>query len=130
MYLVDTNILIYHFNDNIPETARSKMKEIFREHFHLSIITKMEFLGFRQHTAESFNKAKTFIEYATILPLTDEIADRAIQLRRPSAIKLADAIIASTAKAHNFKLVTRNTDDFKNIDLSIYNPFFEVSNGV
>lgn len=123
MYLVDTNILIYHFNDNIPEAARPKIAEIFREHFNLSIITKMEFLGFKQHTDESFEKAKAFIEYATVLPLTDEIANTVINLRRTSIIKLADAIIAATAEAHNYTLVTRNIEDFKNTNAAMYDPF-------
>jgi predicted nucleic acid-binding protein len=124
VYLVDTNILIYHFNNSIPESERPKIKEIFQEHFNISIITKIEFLGFKQHNEESFEKAKAFIKYATIFPLTDEIADKAINLRRASAVKLADAIIAATTKIHNFTLVTRNTEDFKNIEVLKYNPFF------
>jgi predicted nucleic acid-binding protein len=37
---------------------------------------------------------------------------------------LPDAIIAATALAENFVLVTRNTDDFKNIaGLELLNPW-------
>jgi len=38
--------------------------------------------------------------------------------------KLPDAIIAATAIFHNFTLLTRNVDDFKNISfLHILNPW-------
>ena len=60
MYLLDTNILIYHFNDNIPEDQSEKVDNIFKKYFNISIITKMEFLGFRKHTSFTFEKAKDF----------------------------------------------------------------------
>ena len=37
-------------------------------------------------------------------------------LRKRYKIKLPDAIIAPTAIAYNFELITRNTTDFKNIE--------------
>ena len=39
--IVDSNRL-----ENIPGTSRSKLKQIFKNHFNISVITKMEFLGF------------------------------------------------------------------------------------
>jgi len=44
-YLIDTNILIYHFADEIPGEAQDKIKSIFKKSFNISIITKIEFLG-------------------------------------------------------------------------------------
>ncbi len=39
-------------------------------------------------------------------------------------IRLADAVIAATALLNNFRLATRNVDDFKMIEeLKIINPF-------
>ena len=34
-----------------------------------------------------------------------------------------DAMIAATAKIHNFSVVTRNVSDFANFDVEIINPF-------
>lgn len=56
--------------------------------------------------------------------MDDEIANKAIELRRERSIKLADAVIAATALVNNFKLATRNVDDFNMIKkLEIINPF-------
>jgi len=43
------------------------------------------------------------------------IAEKTYLLRREHRIKLPDAIIAATALANQFTLITRNTTDFWNI---------------
>ena len=126
-FLIDTNILIYYLADAIPEEELPKVEEILRKSFNISIITKIEFLGWKGHTPEGFEKSKEFISFANIIPLTDEIADVAIELRRKVSIKLPDAVIAATALVHNLTLVTRNVKDFEKIEgLRIYNPFEKV----
>jgi hypothetical protein len=125
-YLSDTNILIYYFADTIPKKEVSKIEEIFRTSFNISIITKIEFLGWEKHTEEGFEKAREFISFANVIPLTDEIADLTIDKRRESKIKLPDAVIAATTLHNNSILVTRNDKDFNGIKgLEIYNPFSE-----
>lgn len=123
MYLVDTNILIYHFNNNIPDHSREEINSIFKNHFNISVITKMEFLGFKGHTEESFSKARSFIDHADILGINSDVVDLVVSLRRKNAIKLPDAVIAATCITNNFTLVTRNTDDFENLELNLLNPF-------
>ncbi|WP_366078947.1 type II toxin-antitoxin system VapC family toxin [Thermococcus sp.] len=67
------------------------------------------------------------MSFAYVIPLTDEIADVAIELRRKVSIKLPDAVIAATALLHNLTLVTRNVKDFEKVKgLRIYNPFEKV----
>lgn len=46
------------------------------------------------------------------LPVTNEVADLAVQIRRKRKIKLPDAIIQATANTAGRILVTRNTRDF------------------
>ena len=123
MYLVDTNILIYYFNNDIPKDSVDKIEEIFSQHFNISIITKMEFLGFRGHNENSFKQAKSFIMNANAIGLDHVISDRVVDIRRSHNIKLPDAIIAATAIENDLILVTRNTDDFKNTSVKLYNPF-------
>ncbi len=123
MYLIDTNILIYHFNKNIPAKSRAKLKEILLNCFNISVITKMEFLGFKEHTRESYSKSMSFLEYANIINLNDQIVDRVIVLKRKHSVKLPDAIIAATAIVNKLTLVTRNENDFKNVKCKIFNPF-------
>jgi predicted nucleic acid-binding protein len=123
-YLIDTNILIYYFNGTIPK-ENTFIDEIFKESFIISVITKVEFLswsGFLDNQ-NSFSEARQFIENAFILNLTDDIVEKTIQIRQKHKMKIADAIIAATATEKNFVLVTRNIDDFKNMNLQIYNPF-------
>lgn len=58
------------------------------------------------------------------MPLTDEIVDETIAIRKVHKIKLPDAIIAATAKTKNLALITRNESDFNAVSgLTIINPW-------
>ncbi len=104
-YLLDTNILIYYWKGDIPEGEMKRVEEILKHSFIISIITKIELLGWKKHTREGY-------EIFTI------------ELKRNNNIKLADALIAASALSNELVLVTRNEDDFSNLaDLEIYNPF-------
>lgn len=123
-YLTDTNILIYYFNGDLPIPVKNRVEAVFEESFQISIITKIEFLGWRKHTTQTFEIAKRFLRLAKILSLTHRIADGAIHLRRTTHIKTPDALIAATAIDHQAILVTRNTQDFKQIQqIHILDPF-------
>lgn len=123
-YLIDTNILIYYFADIIPQKEVTIIEEIFKTSFGISIITKIEFLGWGKHTKEGYEKAKEFLGYAKTIQLNNKIAELSIELRRKGKIKLPDAVIASTALYRDLILVTRNSKDFKDVEgLEIYNPF-------
>jgi len=123
-YLIDTNILIYYFADAIPQKEVTTVEEIFKTSFNLSIITKIEFLGWGKHTNEGYEKAKEFTGYAKTIQLNNRIAELSIDLRRNFKIKLPDAVIAATAIHNNLILVTRNIKDFKDMEyLEIYSPF-------
>ena len=123
-YLLDTNILIYYWKNDIPEAERDKIEEILKHSFIISIITKIELLGWRMHTPGGFAKAKEFLEQAEVLPIDDELAELMIAIKRDNNIKLADALIAAIALSNDLVLVTRNYSDFSTLaELEIYNPF-------
>lgn len=123
-YLIDTNILIYYFADTIPQKEVAMVEEIFKTSFGISIITKIEFLGWGKHTKEGYEKAKEFLGYAKTIQLNNKIAEHSIELRRNCKIKLPDAVIAATAHYKDLILVTRNSKDFKDVEgLELYNPF-------
>ena len=68
--------------------------------------------------------AEKFIRFANAISLTDEIVNLTIDLRINYKMKLGDAVIAATTLHNSLMLVTRNEDDFKDIErLKIYNPF-------
>lgn len=123
MYLIDTNILIYYLAGEIPEKEKNKINKIFREDFNISVISKMEFLGFQKHTDESLNIAKRLVEYANIIGLTDDVVEEVISIKIQKKLKLPDAIIGATCKVGDLILVTRNDKDFDEVDVKIYNPF-------
>lgn len=123
-YLLDTNILIYHLTGDIPQKELDKIENILNKSFNISIITKIEFLGWDKHSSDGFKLAEEFLDFANVITITDEIADLSIKIRKNSKIKLPDAVIAATCLNNNLILITRNDKDFKDIpDLEIYNPF-------
>ena len=121
--MIDSNILIYHFAGEIPVQEQDKIKAIFKKSFNISIITKIEFLGWKRHTESGFKEAKEFLQESIVIYIDDEIAERTIELRKNHSINLPDALIAATALNGGYILVTRNESDFKNLGLGIYNPF-------
>ncbi len=122
-YLIDTNILIYH-TKGLNVTINFLQDVITHHSFNISIITKIEFLGWDKHTLEGYQKCKDLIDSAYVYSVDNNIANKAIDLKRKCNIKLADAIIASTALLNKLKISTRNIEDFKTVEgLDIVNPF-------
>ncbi len=113
-YLIDTNIVIYYFNGLTNNTI---LDNLLSESFKISIITKIEFLGWGQFATDSalYAKAKAFMRYATIFELNEAIAEKTIVLRQQFKTKTPDAIIAATALENNLIIVTNNTDDFNRL---------------
>ncbi|HEX9973961.1 MAG TPA: type II toxin-antitoxin system VapC family toxin [bacterium] len=84
----------------------------------------MEFLGWHKFSEEQHETAVNFLSGATIFPLADATVDKTIQIKRQKRMKLPDGVIAATCLINDLTLVTRNTDDFRNIEsLKLFNPF-------
>lgn len=67
-----------------------------------------------------------FIGLANVIEIDKAIISTTISLRKNNRIQLPDAIIAATAIVNDITLVTRNTDDFKNITgLKMVNPWLK-----
>lgn len=115
--LFDTNILIDHLN-GIPE-ARDELDRF--ENRAISIITWMEVMV--GASADLVEPTRLFLDGFTVVALDDEIANRAIDLRRTHRIKLPDAVIWATAQTAGRLLVTRNTKDFPPDDPGIREPY-------
>ena len=85
--------------------------------FTVSQITRMELLGFPNITLDEEIVIKQFLDQTIILTLSDEIADKVIELRKKIRIKLPDAIIVATALVHKLKLITCDEQLIKNTPL-------------
>lgn len=122
-YLFDSNVLIYHLNGELNSPGKALLKAGLLGNGAYSIISKIEVLGFQQPTAVEI-QARQLFSNLTEIPLTSEIAEQTIALRKLYKIKLPDAIIAATAMIQALQLITRNSSDFARITgLLILNPF-------
>jgi predicted nucleic acid-binding protein len=116
-HLVDTNIAIYTLKGMLSAQAVAFLAKIFNsEGCTMSVVTHVELLGFAFPDREDEAKAEKFVFESLVLPLSDAVADQAIAIRKMHKIKLGDAFIAATAMVSDLTLVTRNEEDFKDIN--------------
>jgi predicted nucleic acid-binding protein len=122
-YLIDTNSVIDYLGLKIPNSGMDFINSIIVEVPKVSIITKIEVLGF--NAPENYYQLLTdFMNDAIILDLSNNIVESCIEIRKENKIKLPDAIIAATALVNNLTIISRNVSDFQNIDeISVINPY-------
>ncbi len=123
-YLIDTNIIIYYLNNNIPDKEIDKIEKIFEVSFNISTISKIEVLGWHRITRTEKKRIENFLDNAKIFYLDKAVELKAISIKQKFKIATPDTIISATALENNFIIVTRNEADFVKIKgLKIYNPF-------
>lgn len=122
-FVVDSNVIIDYAANRFSTTAANFVEDVFNYDFLISVAVKIEVLGFND-VPEKLAAMEEFVDNATVIPLDQAVTKQTIELRRLyKKLKLGDAIIAATALVHQLTLLTRNIDDFKNIDgLNIIDP--------
>jgi len=121
-YLIDTNAVLDFLGAWLPEKGKVFMSAVVDAVPNLSIITKIELLGYSVQD-EHYQTLISFVNDSAVIALSNEVADACIKIRKANKTKLPDAIIAAIALVNNLTLVTRNTSDFKNIaGLQVINP--------
>jgi len=122
-YLIDSNVVIDYLAGKFPKLGKEFMNTVVNDIPVISVITKIEILGFTS-TTEAESLLREFIEASHLIVLSDTIIDKTIELRKTTKIKLPDAIIAATCLVSNLILITHNIQDFKNIPyLEIIDPY-------
>jgi len=122
-YLVDSNVLIDYVANRFTKGQLKSLDIIFDEALRISVITKIELLGYNSDEAEEA-KMLEFLKYSNIIPLTEDLVERTITIKKAIKIKTPDAIIAATALVNDLILITNNASDFKRIaELKIFNPY-------
>ena len=118
--LADSNIVIY-----AAQPAYAFLRTFIATHAPVvSAVSYVEVLGYHQLKVEEKQYLEAFFQLARVLPLSQTVLDRAVELRQQRKISLGDAFVAGTALAHGLTLVTRNVEDFHWIhELTILNPF-------
>jgi hypothetical protein len=105
--LFDTNILIDYLNG--IEAARLELTH-YDERL-ISSITWMEVMVGAASDEEEI-RLRAFLGRFETVPVSVEVAERAVELRRRHRMRLPDAIIWATALEASCLLVSRNTRDF------------------
>lgn len=122
-YLVDSNVLIDYVAERFKKDQLKALDIIFDEAIRISVITKIEILGYNGEQDEEA-KMIQFLGYSDIIALTDEVVVKTIQIKKSIKIKTPDAIIAATALVNDYTLITNNIADFKRIkELKAINPY-------
>lgn len=127
-YLLDTNTAIYFLDGLLPQSALVFVTDALNEQgSFLSVITKIELLGWQAGSPHKMRDVEDFVQDSEIVPLTDAVVDKTVEIRRTVKIKLPDAVIAATAIVHDFTLISRNNDDFLKVPgLKYLNPFTDI----
>ena len=121
-YLIDTNVISDYFSASLSEKGMTLLDVAIDATPNLSIITQIELLCWKTDR-EIERQVSDFVFECNILEITPEVVKHCIKLRKGKKIKLPDAIIAATALANHYSIITNNEKDFLNIkDLKIYNP--------
>lgn len=110
-YLLDSNLIIY-----AGQASQQDLRDwITHNTPFVSIVSKVETLGYQNLRTEEKQFLEDFFEVAPMLSLTDEIAEKATLLRQASRLSLGDSLISATAIVHNLTLATANTKDFTKV---------------
>ena len=122
-YLIDTNAVIDYLGRKLPEKGMNFISGVMDKMPQVSVVTKIEVLGFSA-PEEYYQLLISFMNDVNVLDLTGKVVDISIELRKKYRTKLPDAIIAATALAYNYTLITNDEKDFYHIEnLKIINPY-------
>jgi predicted nucleic acid-binding protein len=122
-FLIDTNVAIEYIGEILNEEVLDEIDKIINSGYYISVINKIELLGFHYLSESENEKFSDFIKNSETIGLDEIVVDKTIEIRRSSKIKLPDAIIAATALVYDLTLLTRNIKDFQKIPgLKFLNP--------
>ena len=122
-YLIDTNVISDYFSASFPARGLQFMDFVIDEIPNISVVSQIELLCWKADFVKE-QQIKDFISDSIILDISPNVIAHCVDIRRNKKIKTPDAIIAATAVAHGYVLITNNEKDFINIKgLKIINPY-------
>ena len=120
--LIDTNVVSDYFSASFADGGLHFMDTVIDAIPNLSVITQIERLCWKTDAATE-RKVKDFIDDCVVLDINTDVIVNCVNIRKGKKIKTPDAIIAATALAYGFTLITADEKDFANIvGLKIINP--------
>jgi toxin FitB len=132
MYLLDTNVVSELRKPKPHGAVVEWIQELANTDLHISAVTVGEIQAGIELTREQDEpkaiELEQWLELVSrsfnVVPM-DAAAFRiwARLMHRASDTLYEDAMIAATAKLHNFTVVTRNVADFAQFGVDVFNPF-------
>jgi len=114
MYLLDTNTVIDFCNSKLPVNAKKMLIGIEPA---ISVITQIELFASAKIPLPEKLNLEAFVGICTVYNnINTDMVNQTIAIRQQHKTKLPDAIIAATALVYDLVLITRNIDDFINIE--------------
>lgn len=107
--LADTNAILYLF------AGKKCMIPFMNKQIGVSVITEMELLSFPRISSQELRNLQLLLSKCIIIPMDNDIKNKAIIIRRAYGTKLPDAIVAATSVCNHIPLVTADKG-FKRID--------------
>ena len=117
LILADTNVIIYMLEGD------ESLSQLFDDNkIAISFITELELLSAKKYSQTQHEALSIFIQKCSIYHYDGLIKQNCIDLRIKYSLKLPDAIIAATSKAHKLPLLTSDKHFAKilEIETSIY----------
>ena len=121
-YLIDTNVVSKYFSSSLHEAAMQFMDKVFDAVPNLSVITQIELLCWKVEE-DIEQEISNFLSDSIVLDISQKVIENCVKIRKGRKIKTPDAIIAASAIAYGYTLITNNEKDFSNIKgLKVINP--------
>ena len=122
-YLIDTNVISDFMTNSLDDKGMIFVGAILDTNPTISFITQIELLSW-QADKKAEEAVALFVKNCEIKGISKDIINHCVKIRRINKLKTPDAIIAGTAIAYKYIIVTSNTKDFDNIKgLKVINPY-------
>src|SRR5690625_121262 len=108
--LIDSNIIIGSIK------GRFSISRLAANKSYVSEISRLEVLGYHKIKPSEEIHILIFLQHIDHIPISKEVIDRAISIRKNKSMSVGDAIIAATALLNDLPLMTANSKDFQHIE--------------
>ena len=117
MYTLDTNAIIYYLDrDPAVVILLDRLFDNVDATFYVSTVTELELYSYPDLNDDEEAAITQLLTDMFVVPLDSRLARYAGYLRRLYRLKTPDSAIAATAMLTKTTLLTRNVDDFRQID--------------
>jgi len=117
VYTLDTNAIIYYLDrDPAVVILLDRLFDNVDATFYVSTVTELELYSYPDLNDDEEAAITQLLTDMFVVPLDSRLARYAGYLRRLYRLKTPDSAIAATAMLTKTTLLTRNVDDFRQID--------------